>query len=75
MPHLLSPRFDDQREDRRANVAAQLGAGTICLDRLRIPDDATCLEFSGESSLSERKTDRPAWPVRHETTGAASRTQ
>lgn len=58
MPRHSSSRADDLREDRRSKVAAVLAAGVIRLVRSRIPDDATCLEFSGESSLSEGQTGR-----------------
>ena len=52
MPRTPLSIADDLREDRRSKVAALLAAGVIRLVRSRIPDDATCLEFSGESSLS-----------------------
>jgi hypothetical protein len=51
MPRHSSSCADDLREDRRSKVAALLAAGVIRLVRSRIPDDATCLEFSGGSSL------------------------
>jgi hypothetical protein len=52
MPRHLSSCAVDLREDRRSKVAALLAAGVIRLVRSRIPEDATCLEFSGGSSLS-----------------------
>ena len=58
MPQRPSSRADDLRQDRRSKVAVLLAAGVIRLVRSRIPDDATCLEFSGGSSLSEGQTGR-----------------
>ena len=52
MPQRPTSRADDLRQDRRSKVAALLAAGVIRVVRSRIPDDATCLEFSGGSSLS-----------------------
>ena len=59
MPQRPNSRADDLREDRRSKVAALLAAGVIRLVRSRLPDDATCLEFSGGSSLSVSRAPTP----------------
>ncbi len=59
MPQRPDSRSADLREDRRSKVAALLAAGVIRLVRSRIPDDATCLEFSGGSSLSVSRAPTP----------------
>lgn len=58
MPQRPASRADDLRQDRRSKVASMLAAGVIRVVRSRIPDDATCPEFSGGSSLSEVQTGR-----------------